>query len=70
MAAQTSCGARTYGFVGSITVASTGLSSIAAGLCTRYVSSGLSCATNTTSALSPARPARPACCQNDANVPG
>jgi hypothetical protein len=35
IAAHASCGASTYGFVGSMTVASTGLSSIADGLCTR-----------------------------------
>ena len=53
-----------------MTTRSTGLSSSASGWCTRYVSSGSSRAMRTTSAPWPRRPERPACCQNDATVPG
>ena len=58
-AAHRRCGSRTYGFVGSITAASGGLSNRSSGWCTRYWSSGSSCATSIASESASRRPARP-----------
>ena len=69
-AAAHRCGARTYGLSGSRTVDSTGWSNRASGWWTRKVSRGSSRAISTASASWPARPARPACCQREARVPG
>lgn len=70
VAAQSNWGPSRCGLTGSITTRSTGLSNNAAGWWTKYVSSGSSRAINTTSAPWPRRPDRPACCQNEATVPG